>query len=644
MKEQQSGGLFRYMIKCRYVDWYNQTVASLSGVVEVADVIDEEYRIEKETGLKRKNITHSFLLGQNNFEVIQGELILKGFKIVSTPNSTVYFKLTSTVFDLKILKLRTDFQRFELMELNQYNIILPITMRPCINGEIFQSELYICSVCSVGFFSLKTTDTECKKCLENSICLGGNNIIVNHGFWRSSNKSSNVYPCQENEDNCKESEETTMCLNNFRGPLCRTCFSGFYKIDKNTCLECQSSIWNYFRIIGFIILLFILVIFLIKSSLDNNQIFMKIKQEIQDSMTIPQNILKENVDLQSLYIKIFVNYLQVLTIINDTPVNFSIPGFVSNFFELCTYFSSLSTKFIGFECIFTGDLAIKPYTRAISVNLTPPILILISIAFWSLLKLFKKCDEIVDKIIMTIVGIYLMLQPNILSELTKVLVCIKLDDHFYLRNEPIYGCEDELYLNMKKFFFLPGFFIWAYVFPIFVLIVLIKNRNNLNDMRVYRKMNFFYVGYKAKYYYWDILIFLRKSLIITLPIIVENPMLKLMIAMIIMGAYFIHQISKKPFLNKDMNFLEFYSNLFILTTIYCCMLLYSVNNELIQMMIIILIFISNVSFLLIWFLKYLRYIRKYYKPMALKIFNLIKYKGSTSKMIKKPPNSLKRII
>ena len=655
-----SGGDFQYILKFLYIDYYNQTVTSLNDV-EVVDILDLEDKNLLLNGIKRKNQTHTFLLGQNNFKIIQGELNVQGFKIISDPNSTVYFKLTSNVFDPNVLKLisKQDLRTYEFIDSKNYYILIPIILRPCIMGEIYKNQNYVCSQCSIGYFSFEPyiengMPAECQTCLSNAYCPGTYQIIVNFGYWRSSNLSLNIYSCQESSDNCKGGLNGFECLNSFRGPLCRSCISGFYRIDNNSCIECQGIVWNYFRIIGFTLILFILVIVLIKSSLDNNIMFEKFKKEIQETQ-ISMGVLQRNVDLQSLYMKIIVNYLQVFTLLNNFPVNISVPEFINSFFGYCSYFNSLSTKFIGFECIFNSSkfADIAAYTKVFSVCLTPFVLIFISLIFWKFFQFLKKDKDLLDKVIVTVIGIYLMLQPNVLNELVNVLVCIQIDNNIYMRNQPIFGCEDDNYINLKHFFFWPSFIFWAYIIPFFILGCLYRYRKRLNDITVYRKLNFFYVGYKQNYYYWDILIFLRKSLVITISIIVEDTLVKLFIAMIVIGVYFNYQVTKNPFMNRELNFLEFLSNLFILLTIYLCTLLFRITDNLIQLYVLVVIFILNITFIIMWFFYYCKYVRKFYQKIALKIFNKIKSKTgfiqtlsnhlkNNQKSLKSPQISLKK--
>lgn len=647
LNNQKSGDFFQYLIRLKYLDWYNQTVLSLNDIMENIELINTEERNAMISGIEIKYTKNSYILGQNDFKIIKGELNIKGFKIISNPNSTIYIKMTPEAIIQDNLNSLAVLKEFELISKNEYHILIPLYVEPCYPGEIFNKFSLICAKCERDSFSFNTSDNSCQKCIPNAICEGGNKIIVNSGYWRSSSTSLNIYSCEENSENCLEGE-ISQCLNSFRGPLCRSCISGYYKIDNNSCIECQQDYWNYLRIIGFIILMLVMVLFLIKSSLDNNRIFLKIKKENSNILDIPPHNLIKKIDLQSYYLKIFVNYFQILTLLNDVPVSVTVPSFVSVFFDLCNYLTALSTKFIGFECIFKdeGLINIKPYIKAISVNLTPVILVFLSLFLWKIYQFRKKEKEIIDKIFMTIIAIYLMLQPNILNELTKVLVCVNIDGNLLLRSEPVYDCVNKVYSNMRNFFFWPAFIFWAYLIPLLILFCLFINRRKLNEIKVFIKFNFFYVGYRPKFYYWDILLFLRKSIVITLAIISENPLIKLIVALVIIGVYFNYQITKRPFVTRDLNLLEFYSNFFIISTIYLCVMLFGIQTDGVQFVILIFVFILNISFLVLWLVLFFKYLKNFYRKLTRKILDYIQTKSSPKKftstptVVQIPPNCL----
>jgi hypothetical protein len=60
-------------------------------------------------------------------------------------------------------------------------------------GEVLMNN--ICEPCGRGYFSFNSEDKLCSKCMQNMICNGKNNSMVESGYWRSSPTSLQIYQC-----------------------------------------------------------------------------------------------------------------------------------------------------------------------------------------------------------------------------------------------------------------------------------------------------------------------------------------------------------------------------------------------------------------------------------------------------------------
>ena len=89
-----------------------------------------------------------------------------------------------------------------------YHFLFPINIRECIRGEIYISEENICLPCPTNKYSLNASDKTCKPCPRNAFCEGRDKIIVNHGYWRSSVNSVNIYQCNQVSDPCLGGHES----------------------------------------------------------------------------------------------------------------------------------------------------------------------------------------------------------------------------------------------------------------------------------------------------------------------------------------------------------------------------------------------------------------------------------------------------
>lgn len=147
-----------------------------------------------------------------------------------------------------------------------------VDFRKCIEGEEFVNNM--CLECDTGQFALKINEL-CKPCLENVVCLGGNKLSLNKGFWRDSLNREEILRCFE-FDACEggfylNTTYPVKCGEGYQGVMCHDCVynvtSGqkFMRSGRSKCSVCPNEATNTLRIVGFILLIlggiFILVVF-----------------------------------------------------------------------------------------------------------------------------------------------------------------------------------------------------------------------------------------------------------------------------------------------------------------------------------------------------------------------------------------------
>lgn len=215
-----------------------------------------------------------------------------------------------------------------------------------------------------------------------------------------------------------------------------------------------------------------------------------------------------------------------------------------------------------------------------------------------------------------------MMQQNILNECLNALTCIDIDGKLFLKDEPIYSCESDIHAYMKYFFLWPAFIIWGFILPLLILLYLFIYKKRLYEAKVFKKFNFFYIGYRLKYYFWDILILLRKSFCILIGLFVGLNF-QLMILMLIMSIYFKYQKTCRPFLSKNLNFLESLAAFTGLTGIFLTLLINLLQTFEEKIGFYAIVLIINASFLVIWTFFFFIYLVGVYRKIIQKKYPLL---------------------
>ena len=75
------------------------------------------------------------------------------------------------------LNYKQDNSLNEYVTSNSYSLIIPVKLRDCYVGEIFNFEQKQCEICEKGYFSRNINDLNCTICPNNTFCPGGTLIL-----------------------------------------------------------------------------------------------------------------------------------------------------------------------------------------------------------------------------------------------------------------------------------------------------------------------------------------------------------------------------------------------------------------------------------------------------------------------------------
>ena len=145
----------------------------------------------------------------------------------------------------------------------------------------------------------------------------------------------------------------------------------------------------------------------------------------------------------SIYLKILVNYLQLIVIIQNLEIKW--PSHVKNYFNFYENFGTVSTQGISFDCILKDyDYNIETiYVETIFDTLLPGITLIFAGSILTVFHIYnKKSNQTIRFIVIMIVS-SIYLQPAIIKILYANLVCKTIDNASFLKVNLSINCNTD---------------------------------------------------------------------------------------------------------------------------------------------------------------------------------------------------------
>ena len=268
--------------------------------------------------------------------------------------------------------------------LDKPEMAFSVALRTCESGESF-STTGACVKCRKDIeYSLKQQSEpgSCKPCRNGKMFwYGESDIGPKPGYWRSSNTSDNFIACLY-EDACLgyESEYNNSlgaCKEGYQGILCADCKVGYSRTNEHQCGKCPSVGWNIVKLTLIMCGQIILIIITVRST-------------IASALEIK--------NIQSVYIRILLNHLQLLTL--TASFEFDWPNAVLELFSVSGTVSATTTQFVSFDCFLDSRSDNKEnnnvplfYQKMIMLAALPLLLAFASLIFWSLFFWRKNAEQ-----------------------------------------------------------------------------------------------------------------------------------------------------------------------------------------------------------------------------------------------------------
>lgn len=154
----------------------------------------------------------------------------------------------------------------------------------------------------------------------------------------------------------------------------------------------------------------------------------------------------------SIYMKILLNYLQMITIVQN--FEFKWPFYVRDYFNFfSTVGGGLSTQVVSIDCLINDyNLNIVALYGQTLILCVLPFVIQISAAviFFVIFILKRKNQRI--RFIVVVIVVNVFLQPSIIKILFENLSCKNIDEHSYLTQDMSISCDSDSHKTWVTFF------------------------------------------------------------------------------------------------------------------------------------------------------------------------------------------------
>ena len=146
----------------------------------------------------------------------------------------------------------------------------------------------------------------------------------------------------------------------------------------------------------------------------------------------------------SIYLKIFMNYIQMISIINSLELKW--PFYVKNYLNVFSNMGGISTQVLSIDCLLQ-DYGIETkaiYIQTLLILILPFAIFFLSFLFLSCLFLKQKKTQQTRFIVILIV-VSIFLQPTIIKGLFDNFSCEKIENNQFLKVNRLIDCKSNFH-------------------------------------------------------------------------------------------------------------------------------------------------------------------------------------------------------
>jgi len=556
-------------------------------IVTVLDHYGQVVTIDTGSALSLASANSSTsVLGVTAFSAVNGTYLVQGFGITAPPASATTLLLRSTAVDYtKKAKSRDNLTYSD-------SLAVSVQMRTCLLGESHQSDQ--CLICPASKYSLDP-EGSCKACPEGAICYGNYTMVPQEEYWRVDMLSEQFWLCPY-KPACLGSPEppnvlsfTGLCAEGYFGNLCNGCSPGFSRLNAAECARCPSFLLNTVRTIGIILAVLTFLALIVWSTIRSAE---RTRSHL------------------SIYIKIFLNYLQLVMI--TAGFSLSWPAYVGVLLDAQQSAGNAADQIFSIDC-FVGTSSEEDQATALRLKLVfmaflPPLILALGLVVWLPVALVRRKGSFVkNEMVATCVVCFFLVHPSLVRFQFAFLNCKELSaGSYWLAAYLNIKCWDSIHLRYVLIVAVPSMILWTLGLPALCLMYIYKSRYRLALTYMKLRLGFIYNGYTPEKFYWEFIIIYRKILIISIAVFFTSvsTYLQALTVMIVILAALSLQSKHKPYIVPDMNELEVRGILVGGVTIYCGLFSLTQGLDLpAQVVLLVILVLANAYFLSYWVFK-----------------------------------------
>lgn len=509
ISNQRSGGSLP-LLKIGVYDVYGQIVASLNDGTLTSTIT-----------WNTKDTYPSFVTEPDTLKSTSGIFSFNNVVTTGTPGVTqkITFK-TSSINE----KIPVNKAYLTSNSLSSSEITFTVNLRYWIAGEEFLSDgAWSTWAAGVGYSMVApTTISSCTPCpVSYAYWLGGNSIAPKAGYWRPDISSDLFLQWQTTSAWLGYTSANNNfyggCSEGYIGVLWGDWDYGYSRTNDFEWGKCPNTIYNGLRIFGFIILMIVVLLFLVKTTLNG--------------AGNKRNAL-------GVYNRIIVNHVQMVTIIYSFKLEW--PSTFTDIFKSTKTASDVTQQFISFDCFIdrrtSTDMNANPiplyYYRLFLMAALPLIIMIINSIIWNIIFLYYTYKETPEsrlntanyrkmlgnqkerRIIATNFIVLLFIHPSILNVYFQMFSWTKINGVSRLNQELATEWYTGLHLYLSLFVASPAIIIWGFGIPLYAIGKLYFSRKVLERDETREEIGYLYNGYSELSYYWEPIIIIRKIVLV----------------------------------------------------------------------------------------------------------------------------------